>query len=184
MCPLRANFSARCLPVSEYSHTSKLIGSDSFMQALLDALQQELSYQMPDTSQFVRVTLRLVMAVLIAGIIGWEREAGGKAAGLRTHILVALGTALFVVAPLESGAKPEDVTRVIQGIAAGIGFIGGGVILKITEERRGHGLTTAATVWLAAAIGAAAALGRLAAAGIGLLFAWIILRGLMKLESA
>ena len=152
------------------------------MQAVLDALQQELSYQMPDTSQFVRVTLRLVMAVVFSGIIGWEREWEGKAAGLRTHMLVALGTALFVVASLESGAKPEDVTRVIQGITAGIGFIGGGVILKLTQERRVHGLTTAATIWLAAAIGAAAGLGRLAAAVVGLLFAWIILRGLLRLE--
>jgi putative Mg2+ transporter-C (MgtC) family protein len=137
------------------------------MQALLDALQQELTYQVPDVSQFVRVTLRLVLAALIAGVIGWEREGGGKAAGLRTHMLVSLGAALFVISALESGAKAEDVTRVAQGVAAGIGFIGGGVILKLTEERRVRGLTTAATIWLAAALGVTAGLGRAGAALIG-----------------
>ncbi len=152
------------------------------MQALLDALQQELTYQVPDVSQFVRVTLRLVLAALVAGVIGWEREGGGKAAGLRTHMLVSLGAALFVISALESGAKAEDVTRVAQGIAAGIGFIGGGVILKLTEERRVRGLTTAATIWLAAALGVTAGLGRAGAALIGLLFAWIILRFLLRVE--
>ncbi|HEX8235474.1 MAG TPA: MgtC/SapB family protein [Abditibacteriaceae bacterium] len=152
------------------------------MQALLDALQQELLYQMPNTLQFVRVTLRLVMAALIAGVIGWEREGEGKAAGLRTHMLVSLGSALFVLSALESGARPEDVTRVTQGITAGIGFIGGGVILKLTEERRVHGLTTAATIWLAAALGVAAGLGRVGAAVVGLLCAWVILRVLLQVE--
>jgi putative Mg2+ transporter-C (MgtC) family protein len=152
------------------------------MQALLDALQQELTYQVPDVSQFVRVTLRLVLAALVAGVIGWEREGGGKAAGLRTHMLVSLGAALFVISALESGAKAEDVTRVAQGIAAGIGFIGGGVILKLTEERRVRGLTTAATIWLAAALGVTAGLGRAGAALIGLLCAWIILRFLLRVE--
>jgi putative Mg2+ transporter-C (MgtC) family protein len=152
------------------------------MQDLLDALQQELTYQMPDTSQFVRVTLRLVMAAVIAGVIGWEREGGGKAAGLRTHMLVSLGSALFVLSALEGGVVPADASRVIQGVAAGIGFIGGGVILKISEGRRVHGLTTAATIWLAAALGVSAALGRVGAAFIGLLCAWIILRVLLRLE--
>ena len=74
------------------------------------------------------------------------------------------------------------MTRVAQGIAAGIGFIGGGVILKLTEERRVRGLTTAATIWLAAALGVTAALGRAGAALIGLLCAWIILRFLLRVE--
>ena len=152
------------------------------MQALLDALQQELPHQVPDTLQFVRVTLRLVMAALIAGVIGWEREGEGKAAGLRTHMLVSLGSALFVLSALESGIKPEEVTRVTQGVAAGIGFIGGGVILKLTEERRVQGLTTAATIWLAAALGVAAGLGRIGAALVGLLCAWVILRFLLRVE--
>jgi putative Mg2+ transporter-C (MgtC) family protein len=152
------------------------------MQALLDALQQELTHQAPDVSQFVRVTLRLVLAAVIAGVIGWERGGGGKAAGLRTHMRVSLGAALFVISALESGAKAEDVTRVAQGVAAGIGFIGGGVILKLTEERRVRGLTTAATIWLAAALGVAAGLGRAGAALIGLLCAWIILRFLLRVE--
>src|SRR4028118_32304 len=152
------------------------------MQALLDALQQELSYQVPDPLPFLRRTLRLVIAALIAGVIGWEREGEGKAAGLRTHMLVSLGSALFVLSALESGIKPEEVTRVTQGVAAGIGFIGGGVILKLAEERRVHGLTTAATIWLAAALGVAAGLGRIGAALIGLLCAWIILRILLQVE--
>ena len=81
------------------------------MQALLDALQQELTYQVPDVSQFVRVTLRLVMAAVIAGVIGWEREGGGKAAGLRTHMLVSLGSALFVLSALEGGVWYPQTRR-------------------------------------------------------------------------
>jgi putative Mg2+ transporter-C (MgtC) family protein len=152
------------------------------MNSILDALALELATEMPDVTQVVRVTVRLVMAMLLAGVIGWERERGDNAAGLRTHILVALGAALMVVSTEEAGADAASVTRVVQGIAAGIGFIGGGVILKLPEEKRIEGLTTAATIWLAAAIGMAAGMGRLVSALLGLLLAWLVLGLLTKLK--
>jgi putative Mg2+ transporter-C (MgtC) family protein len=106
--------------------------------------------------------LRLILAAVLGGALGYERERLGKAAGLRTHMLVSLGSALFVLGALEAGATPGDVTRVVQGIATGIGFVGAGAILKLTEQ--GHvqvkGLTTASTVWIAAAVGMAVGTGR------------------------
>ena len=82
----------------------------------------------PDAAQATRVTVRLLLAALLGGAVGFEREHRGKAAGMRTHMLVALGSCLFTVVPLEKGA---DITRVIQGIAAGIGFLGAGTILLL-----------------------------------------------------
>lgn len=145
------------------------------MNVFWDALRDELTMSLPDARLWVRVAFRLVLAVVLAAIIGWEREREGKAAGLRTHVLVALGTAIFVIASLESGASPDDVTRVVQGIAAGIGFIGGGVILKLEQDRVVKGLTTAASVWLTAAIGVAAGLGRAPVAILGTALCWIVL---------
>lgn len=151
------------------------------MDAIWAAIVKELGAEWPTADQFVRVTLRLVFAAVIAGIIGWNRERGHKTAGLRTHMLVSLGSALFVLAALESvpaddaGQAMEDVSRVIQGVAAGIGFVGGGAVLKMQEDKEVRGLTTASSVWLAAAIGVAAGMGRLAAAAIGVLLAWFIL---------
>jgi putative Mg2+ transporter-C (MgtC) family protein len=106
--------------------------------------------------------LRLILAVALGGMLGYERERLGKAAGLRTHMLVSLGSALFILGALDAGAAPGDLTRVVQGIATGIGFVGAGAILKLTEQ--GHvqvkGLTTASTVWIAAAVGMAVGAGR------------------------
>ena len=107
--------------------------------------------------------LRLILAAALGGVLGYERERLGKAAGLRTHMLVSLGSALFILSTLEAGAMPGDVTRVVQGIATGIGFVGAGAILKLVEP--GHvqvkGLTTASTVWIAAAVGMAVGSGRI-----------------------
>ncbi|MFH0341706.1 MAG: MgtC/SapB family protein [Chromatiales bacterium] len=99
----------------------------------------------------------------------------GKAAGLRTHMLVAVGTALFVIAALEVGMSMRDLSRVIQGIAAGIGFIGAGAILKLAEERQIQGLTTAAGIWMTAAVGVAAGLGQVGLALLSAVLAWMIL---------
>jgi putative Mg2+ transporter-C (MgtC) family protein len=97
-------------------------------------------------------------------------------------MLVALGSALFVLAAVESGATDSDVTRVLQGIVAGIGFLGGGAILKLTEERAIHGLTTAAGIWLTAALGAAAGLGRWGMAIICAALAWLTLELMYHFE--
>jgi putative Mg2+ transporter-C (MgtC) family protein len=128
-------------------------------------------------AQIIRVTIRLVVALLLAAVVGFQREKTHHAAGLRTHLLVALASALFTLIPIEAGAPVKDVTRVVQGIAAGIGFIGGGVIIKLSEQDQYQvrGLTTAAGIWLTSAIGIAAGLGRLGSALVGIILTWIVL---------
>jgi putative Mg2+ transporter-C (MgtC) family protein len=116
---------------------------------------------LPELAQVVRIVLRLLVAVVLGGVVGLERQLEGKPAGLRTHMLVALGAALFVLVPRMAGMSDADVSRVIQGTLAGIGFIGGGTILKMRDEHIVHGVTTAASVWVAAGVGIAAGLGRL-----------------------
>ena len=125
--------------------------------------------------------VRLLIAAAAGGLLGAEREAVGKAAGLRTHMLVALGAALFVLIVTAHGQE-GDVGRVIQGVAAGIGFIGAGTILKEPDKERVTGLTTAANVWLTAAIGASAGVGTIWLALTTTALAWIILNVLPKLE--
>ncbi|MNT54302.1 putative Mg(2+) transport ATPase [compost metagenome] len=120
------------------------------------------------------------MAVVLGGLIGYEREAAGKAAGLRTHMLVALGSALFVLVPLQAGVPLADMSRVLQGLIAGIGFLGAGAILKQSDEAHIKGLTTAASIWMVAAIGVAAGLGRETTAVIATVFTLIILQILWR----
>lgn len=106
-----------------------------------------------DGPRVLGVAATLAGAALLGGLQGLEREWLKKAAGLRTHMLVALGSAVFVLAPREAGMPEADLGRVVQGVAAGVGFIGAGTILKIASEREIQGLTTAASLWLAAAVG-------------------------------
>ena len=142
---------------------------------------QELSLSVPHADQVVRVALRLVAALIIGTVIGLQRELTHKPAGLRTHLLVALGTALLVVAAVNANMKSGDISRVIQGLITGIGFLGGGTILKLTQEHEIRGLTTAAGIWLTAAASVAAGLGQFAAAFIGMFFALIVLTAVGKL---
>jgi putative Mg2+ transporter-C (MgtC) family protein len=148
----------------------------------MNAFQNELIAGIPSLDHFISIAVRLLFATLLAGIIGYERESSGKSAGLRTHMLVALGSAIFVLAAAESGMAVADVSRVIQGVAAGIGFIGAGAILKVTNEREIQGLTTAAGIWMTAAVGVSAAMGRWGLAAIGVALAWVILAVLSRLE--
>lgn len=136
----------------------------------------------PDILHMARLTARLGVAAVLGGILGYEREHRGKAAGLRTHMLVALGAALFVVGPLEAGMALEGMSRVIQGIAAGIGFIGAGTILKRTSDEEIQGLTTAASLWLTAAVGMAVGAGLLWLPLISVLLAFFILHVLGALD--
>ncbi|MBP6406737.1 MAG: MgtC/SapB family protein [Proteobacteria bacterium] len=129
----------------------------------------------PDLAQATRIVLRLMLAALLGGLLGLERENKGKAAGVRTHMLVAMGAALFVLIPQQAGIVPADLSRVIQGVVAGIGFLCAGSILKSEDEDRVRGLTTAAGMWLTAAIGMAAGLGREATAVISTVLALVIL---------
>lgn len=148
----------------------------------MDSFIAELTAGLPTSEQFAHVVVRLLAAALLGGIVGYERERAGRPAGLRTHMLVSLGAALFVIACEESGMDSAGLSRVIQGIATGIGFIGGGAILKLAAEREIKGLTTAAGIWMTAAVGIAAGLGRWGSAGIGVLLTWIILSILYRFE--
>lgn len=148
----------------------------------MEAFLTELTGGLPDATQAAHVLIRLLAAALLGAIVGIQRERAGKPAGLRTHMLVALGAALFVIAALESGMSGEELSRVIQGVATGIGFIGGGAILKLSEEREITGLTTAAGIWLTAAAGVAAGMGRWGVAALGILLTFVILALLGRME--
>lgn len=148
----------------------------------MDILWQELSFGFADSQQFARVMIRLIAATVLGAAIGYERERAGKAAGLRTHILVALGTTVVVLAGSGYGMTSEGLSRVIQGIVTGIGFIGAGTILKLDEERSIRGLTSSAGIWSACAIGIAVALGELGLAIISTVLAVIILALVKVLE--
>jgi putative Mg2+ transporter-C (MgtC) family protein len=136
---------------------------------------QELTSGLPDAQQLTRVIIRLIAAALLGSIIGYERERAGKAAGLRTHILVTLGTCVFVLACSGYGMSSEGLSRVVQGIITGIGFIGAGSILKLNEERDIKGLTTSAGIWMTAAIGVAVGLGTLGLALLAAILTVIVL---------
>ncbi len=128
-----------------------------------------------DVEQITRLLVRLLLAALLGGVLGYEREHKGKAAGVRTHMLVAMGAALFVLVPQQGGMQLGDMSRVIQGIVAGIGFLGAGAIIKHHAEENVQGLTTAAGVWMTAAIGIACGLGRESTAVLGTLLALAVL---------
>ena len=129
----------------------------------------------PDATQITRITLRLLVAAALGGLLGYERESQGKSAGVRTHMLVAIGAALFVLIPQQTGASTADLTRVLQGLIAGVGFLGAGAIILGTKQVETQGLTTAAGIWVTAAIGVAAGMGRESTAVLSTLVALFVL---------
>lgn len=143
-------------------------------------VQQEFS-DIGNAEDLTRICLRLTVALALGALLGYERESVGAAAGLRTHMLVALGAALFMVIPHQAGMRIEDVSRVMQGVIAGIGFLGAGAIMKLKDESI-KGLTTAAGIWLTAAVGMAAGMGLEATAVVSAVFGWIVLFLLRKLQ--
>ena len=138
----------------------------------METLWQEMFRGMPERQQFLQLLIRLFAALLTGALIGWEREHAGKSAGLRTHVLVASGTCLFVLAGTAFGMNSDGLSRIIQGIVTGIGFIGAGSILKLGEEQHIRGLTTSAGIWMTAAIGVTIGLGMV---GLGFIAAVITL---------
>ena len=128
-----------------------------------------------DGPALLRVTGRLAVAIVLGGVIGFERQMEGKTAGVRTHMMVCLGAALFALASLEISTDKDEVNKVIQGVAAGVGFLGAGAILKASGENDVKGLTTAAGIWMTAAIGVAVGAGLLWPAVLGVAVAWLVL---------
>ena len=141
----------------------------------------------PDHS--LGILLRLCLALLVGGIIGWERQLRHKPAGFRTHMLVSMGSALFVLIPLAMGKNEngrDAIERVIQGIAAGVGFLGAGEIMRQYQQESSkeevHGLTSAAAIWVSAALGTAAGCGLWEIALIGAFLSLFVLRVVKKVE--
>lgn len=130
----------------------------SAWERVLETLAEEFA-DLEDPARATRVVLRLFLAALLGGLLGFEREQHGKAAGVRTHMLVALGAALFVLVPQMAGAEHDAMSRVIQGLTAGIGFLCAGTILKRDRMDEVKGLTTAAGLWSTTAIGVTIGLG-------------------------
>jgi putative Mg2+ transporter-C (MgtC) family protein len=146
---------------------------DAAVNDFSDLFQAELAIQS---------TIRLLAAAFLGGWLGFQREMSGKAAGLRTHMLVTVSATLLVVAITQAGFSTNAVSRIIQGLLAGIGFLGGGAILKSASEREIHGLTTAAGIWFAAVVGVCVGLGRIGIALMGTLLAFAILGAVSRFE--
>lgn len=145
------------------------------------------SYHLAPTD-FINIIFRLCLALLIGAIIGIERQIRHKPAGLRTHILVSLGSAIFTIIPLMGTAQPtaDALSRVIQGIAAGVGFLGAGEIVRESSQQTHspeiHGLTSAAAVWVCAGLGIASGCGLWQLALVGAILTFAVLNIFKKLE--
>lgn len=128
------------------------------------------------------IILRLIISAILGAILGFEREYIGKSAGLRTYMLVSLGSTLFTILSLDGlesyiGISSLDPSRVISQIVVGVGFIGAGLIIFQEKEGRVHGLTTAAGLWAIAGIGCAVGLKYYFIAVFTTLFILIVLSG-------
>ena len=136
------------------------------------------------------ILARLLTVVVLTGILGWERETTGKAAGLRTHILVGVGSVLFVVlgeAFVEKFRHYDelmrfDPIRIVEAIVTGISFLGAGIIFVSREQGRVKGLTTAASIWATSAVGMAVALERYFLAVGSTVIIFSVLRFLLMLD--
>jgi putative Mg2+ transporter-C (MgtC) family protein len=150
-------------------HEDAIVGEEIWL-----TLVSEFS-DVPDVSTITSITVRLMVAALLGGVLGYERESKGRSAGVRTHMLVAVGAALFVLGPLQSGMPLADMSRVLQGIVQGIGFLGAGAIMVRLAQHEVQGLTTAASIWATAGIGVIAGLGLEATAILSTAIVLIIL---------
>ncbi|MFM2063669.1 MAG: hypothetical protein RLZZ507_3340 [Cyanobacteriota bacterium] len=141
------------------------------------------------SNDWLNICFRLCLALLIGSIIGLERQLKHKPAGLRTHMLVSLGSAVFTITAIQVGGEnisADALSRVIQGIASGVGFLGAGEILRESSQKSRsveiHGLTSAAAIWVAAALGIASGCGLWQLGLIAALLTVIVLNIFKKLE--
>jgi len=141
----------------------------------MELLFQELTGGLPDRRRLAVIVIRLLAATLLGALVGLQRERAGKPAGLRTHMLVCIATSLIVLAGSGVGMTTDGLSRVIQGIVTGVGFVGAGSILKISQEHQIRGLTTAAGLFITAAIGISTGIGAIGLAIIGTILAIIVL---------
>lgn len=142
-------------------------------EQIASTLANEFS-DIPDIAELTRLCIRLLLAAILGGMLGFERESKGKAAGVKTHMFVALGSAIFLIIPQQVGIEVGDLTRVIQGMVTGVGFLGAGTILKGHSEGSVKGLTTAAGLWMTSAIGMTVGLGQAGSALVCAVFALIV----------
>jgi putative Mg2+ transporter-C (MgtC) family protein len=129
-----------------------------------------------DPIHWLDTLARLGLALFVGATIGLDRQLQHKPAGLRTHMLVSFGAALFAAIPIELGASYEALSRSAQGVATGVGFLGAGEILHKKSLSNIKGLTSAAAVWVSAALGFAAGCGLWSLATLGALLAFVVLR--------
>lgn len=129
-----------------------------------------------DVAQLTRMVLRLLVAVVLGGCIGFQRERHGHEAGTRTHMLVCASSALFLLVPQQMQMNDEAISRTLQGLLAGIGFLCAGAVLKRPQEEHVRGLTTSAGIWMTAAIGTAAGLGQESTAVFSTLLLVVVLQ--------
>jgi putative Mg2+ transporter-C (MgtC) family protein len=129
--------------------------------------------------EMTTTAIRLTLSVLVGGLIGLNRDLHHKPAGVRTHALVSLGTALIVIVLIPPGSQlalhSDALSRVIQGVLTGIGFLGAGVILRDPGMHQVKGLTTAATIWLTALLGVACGVGAYSPVLLALVLAALVM---------
>ena len=127
------------------------------------------------TSQVFAITLRILLSIGLGALIGLERQLRARSAGIRTNALVSLGSCLFTTVGVYTlAACTGDPTRVAAQVASGIGFLGAGAILRSRDGSRVEGLTTAASIWMTAAIGMAVGIGQAMLALVATLLAWLV----------
>jgi putative Mg2+ transporter-C (MgtC) family protein len=137
---------------------------------------------------WLTITFRLAVALLAGGAIGLNRQQSGRPAGLRTYMTVSVGAAMFVMLPLQAGIDinaTNALSRTVQGIATGVGFIGAGIIFQQSRQNlkpQVKGLTSAAALWLTAGLGTAAGCGLWRTSFIGTVTTLLILSGVKKMK--
>ena len=147
----------------------------------MDSFFSTIGWQNAEQEQVLPIMVRLALALVLSGVVGWERGRRGHNAGLRTHMMVGMGAALFTLIPVLASTD-TNLAEVVKGVAAGVGFLGAGTILKDPERQEIEGLTTAASIWMVAALGLAIGAGFYLTGIISVALAWLVLSPVRRLE--